>query len=73
MLMKDCAKAVNLRIAIDSLDFWLCFYETITTRLNNLKQYGHIFSHYFEVSQLLLLSCQKVSSIKYEELETEEI
>ena len=34
-IMKDCARSVNQRIAIQSLDFWVCFYETITTRIEN--------------------------------------
>ena len=45
-LMKDCAKAQNQRIAIQSLDFWACFYETITTRIENLKQYEHLFTQF---------------------------
>ncbi len=36
-LLKDCAKSVNQRVAIQSLDFWICFYETITQRISNLK------------------------------------
>jgi hypothetical protein len=32
-LLKDCASARNLRITVQSLDFWYQFHETITTRL----------------------------------------
>lgn len=42
-------------------------------RLGDLSQYGHLFTHYREVSQLLLLSAQKLPNIAYDTLETEEI
>lgn len=32
-IMKDSAQAVNQRIAIQSLDFWISFYETIKTHI----------------------------------------
>ena len=52
--MKDCASSQNQRIAIQSLDFWESFYETITNRIENLKEYGHLFKEFQEVSQIML-------------------
>ena len=72
-LMKDCAKSQNQRIAITSLDFWICFYETITTRIENLKQYEHLFTQFQEISQLLLIASQKLPNIQYNAIEPEEI
>lgn len=72
-LMKDCAKSQNQRIAINSLDFWICFYETITTRIENLKQYEHLFTQFQEISQLLLIASQKLPNIQYDAIEPEEI
>lgn len=60
-------------MAIQSLDFWICFYETITQRISNLKQYEHIFTQFKEVSLLLLLASQKLPNIQYDALEPEEI
>lgn len=72
-IMKDCAKSQNQRITVQSLDFWICFYETITTRIENHKQYEHLFSQFKEVSQLLLLASQKLPNIDYANLGPEEI
>ena len=71
--MKDAARSVNQRIAIQSLDFWLCFYETITQRIDNLKQYSHLFTHFFEASQLLLVASQKVTNVPYENMQPEDV
>lgn len=49
-LMKDAAKSQNQRITTQSLDFWCDFYETLRDRLGDLSQYGHLFTHYREVS-----------------------
>ena len=72
-MLMDAAKAVNQRIAIQTLDFWFCFYETITTHISDLKSHGHIFTQFSEASKILLLACCKVPSIQYEALEPEEI
>ena len=67
--MKDCAGSQNQRIAIQSLDFWEQFYETITTRIDNLKDYNHLFKEFQEASQIMLYASVKLSSISYQELE----
>ena len=72
-LMKDCAGSQNQRIAIHSLDFWESFYETITTTIENLKEYAHLFKEFQEVAQITLYASAKLQSIPYHELEAEEI
>ena len=43
-LMKDCARACNLRIAIQSLNFWVDLHETLTdSGIEDLGNYPHIF------------------------------
>lgn len=62
-----------MRIAIQSLDFWLCMHETITTNIANLPAYEHLFSQFREVCHIMLLNSQKIMRIKYSQLDAEEI
>jgi hypothetical protein len=54
-LLKDAAMAKNLRIASSTIDFWEEFYETITTRLENLSQMEHLFSPYVDMVKIMLV------------------
>jgi hypothetical protein len=47
-LLKDCAQAPNLRLAISSLDFWTDFKETIyVCELGNIE---HLLNEFKEIS-----------------------
>lgn len=65
-LMKDCAKAANQRVAVQSLNFWLEMHETVTTvEIENLKSYQHLFEEYTQISQVMLMQSVKIASIDY--------
>ena len=63
-LLKDCARIPNLRLAVQSIDFWLDFKETINTC--ELKNEQHILEQYKLVAQILLEQSMKISSVPYE-------
>lgn len=51
-LVKDCARAPNLRLSISSLDFWTDFKETIYTC--KLTQEQGLLNEFKEISQIML-------------------
>jgi hypothetical protein len=53
-LLKDCVSARNLRITVQSLDFWYQFHETITTRLIDVhKERGADMADFFRKNEHL--------------------
>lgn len=62
-ILKQCARAGNLRLAISSLDFWTDFKETIYTC--KLTNHESLLNEFKEVSQIMLNQSALLQSIPY--------
>lgn len=70
-LVKDCARAPNLRLSISSLDFWTDFKETIYTCKLTTEQ--NLLNEFKEISQIMLQQSILIPSVPYGQVQPEEV
>ena len=65
--------AKNQSLAVSTLEFWEEFYNTITSRLDNLSELQHLFQQFVDMTQIMLKSAEKMQGLDYDNLDNEEI